>query len=138
VVLLSLVVLATGWLGKRIPAGFLPDEDQGYLFANLSLPDSASLERTDIAAKKMEDILMHIPGVETVTTITGFSLLSSVTSTYNAFYFVTLHEWKERKDAEESIGNIIDVANRKLASLPDGRAFVFPRQRSRESVHPVA
>ena len=124
--LLALVVLATGWLGKRIPAGFLPDEDQGYLYANLSLPDSASLERTDIAAKKMENILMHVPGVETVTTVTGFSLLSSVTSTYNAFFFVTLHEWKERKDPAESSGGITDVANRELASLPDGRAFVFP------------
>jgi HAE1 family hydrophobic/amphiphilic exporter-1 len=124
--LLGLVVVAAGWFGKRIPAGFLPDEDQGYLYANLSLPDSSSLERTDIAAKKMEDILTHIHGIDKVTTIVGFSLLSSVTSTYNAFFFVTLHEWKERKDVEESVGNIMAESNRELASLPDGRAFVFP------------
>src|SRR5712672_1289298 len=51
VLFLALFLVATGWLGKRIPSGFLPDEDQGYLYANLSLPDSASLERTDEAAK---------------------------------------------------------------------------------------
>jgi HAE1 family hydrophobic/amphiphilic exporter-1 len=126
VLLLALVLVATGWLGKRIPAGFLPDEDQGYLYANLSLPDSASLERTDDAAKKVEDILLNIPGVEKVTSVTGFSLLSSVTSTYNAFFFVTLKEWKERKTPEEHIEHIIASANRALSSLPEGRAFVFP------------
>src|SRR6201993_373640 len=97
VLLLALVLVGTGWLGKRIPVGFLPDEDQGYLYANLSLPDAASLERTDTAAKQVEKILMNIPGVEKVTTVSGYSLLSSVTSTYNAFFFVTLHEWKKRK-----------------------------------------
>src|ERR1700757_2121434 len=64
VLFLVLVLVATGWLGKRIPVGFLPDEDQGYLYANLSLPDAASLERTDNAAKKVEDILLNILGVE--------------------------------------------------------------------------
>jgi hydrophobic/amphiphilic exporter-1 (mainly G- bacteria), HAE1 family len=57
---------------------------------------------------------------------TGYSLLSSVTSTYNAFFFVTLKEWKERKSPEEHIEHIISSANRALSSLPEGRAFVFP------------
>jgi len=126
ILFLGLVVVATGWLGKRIPVGFLPDEDQGYLYANLSLPDSASLERTDDAAKKVEDILLKTPGVEKVTSVSGYSLLSSVTSTYNAFFFVTLKEWKERKSPEEHIQHIIASANRALSSLPEGRAFVFP------------
>jgi hydrophobic/amphiphilic exporter-1 (mainly G- bacteria), HAE1 family len=126
VLFLILVLVASGWLGKRIPAGFLPDEDQGYLYANLSLPDSASLERTDDAAKKVEEILLKIPGIEKVTTVSGYSLLSSVTSTYNAFFFVTLKEWKERKSPEEHVQHIIASANRALNSLPEGRAFVFP------------
>src|SRR5271170_5669853 len=84
---LAIFVMAAGWLGGRIPAGFLPDEDQGFLYANLSLPNTSSLERTDAAAKKVEDILMHTPGVEKVTSISGFSLLSTVYSTYNGFFF---------------------------------------------------
>src|SRR5246500_3435688 len=126
VLLLALVLVGTGWLGKRIPVGFLPDEDQGYLYANLSLPDAASLERTDNAAKQVEKILLNIPGVEKVTTVSGYSLLSSVTSTYNAFFFVTLKEWKKRKDPEQHIGHIIASANRALTELVEGRAFVFP------------
>jgi HAE1 family hydrophobic/amphiphilic exporter-1 len=126
VLFLVLILVGTGWLGKRIPAGFLPDEDQGYLYANLSLPDAASLERTDNAAKKVENTLLNIPGVEKVTTVSGYSLLSTVTSTYNAFFFVTLKEWKERKSPEEHIEHIIASANRELSSLPEGRAFVFP------------
>jgi multidrug efflux pump len=126
ILFLCLALVATGWFGKRIPLGFLPDEDQGYLYANLSLPDSASLERTDNAAKKAEEILLKIPGVEKVTTVSGYSLLSTVTSTYNAFFFVTLKEWKERKSPEEHIQHIIAVANRELTALPEGRAFVFP------------
>jgi hydrophobic/amphiphilic exporter-1 (mainly G- bacteria), HAE1 family len=126
VLFLALALVATGWFGKRIPLGFLPDEDQGYLYANLSLPDSASLERTDDAAKKAEEILLKIPGVEKVTTVSGYSLLSTVTSTYNAFFFVTLKEWKERKSPEEHIQHIIAAANRGLTALPEGRAFVFP------------
>jgi hydrophobic/amphiphilic exporter-1 (mainly G- bacteria), HAE1 family len=126
VLFLVLVLVATGWFGKRIPVGFLPDEDQGYLYANLSLPDSASLERTDNAAKKVEEILLKIPGVDKVTTVSGYSLLSTVTSTYNAFFFVTLKEWKDRKSPDEHIGHILASANRALSTIPEGRAFVFP------------
>jgi HAE1 family hydrophobic/amphiphilic exporter-1 len=126
VLFLALVLVATGWLGKRIPSGFLPDEDQGFLYANLSLPDSASLERTDEAAKNVEDILLKTPGVEKVTTVSGYSLLSSVTDTYHAFFFVTLKEWKERKSPEQHVEHIIASANRALTSIPEGRAFVFP------------
>ena len=123
---LGLVLVATGWLGKRIPSGFLPDEDQGFLYANLSLPDAASLERTDEAAKNVENILLKTPGIETVTSISGFSLLSQVTDTYHAFFFVTLKEWKDRKSPEEHVEHIIASANRALTSIPEGRAFVFP------------
>ena len=62
----------------------------------------------------MEDILLKTPGIETVTSVSGFSLLSSVTDTYHAFFFVTLKEWKERKSPEEHVKNIIASANRAL------------------------
>ena len=106
VLFLGLFLVATGWLGGRIPVGFLPDEDQGYLYANLSLPEAASFERTD-SRQKVEEILLKIPGVDKVTTVSGYSLLSSVTSTYNGFFFVTLKEWEERKSPEEHIGHIM-------------------------------
>ena len=77
---------AAGWFfGSRLPSSFLPDEDQGYIFVNMQLPSGASLERTDAAAGDVEKILAATPGVEYTTSVVGFSLLSFVQTSYNAF-----------------------------------------------------
>ena len=96
VLLLVVVALAAGFFGSRLPTGLLPEEDQGYFFLNVQLPTAASLQRTDDVAKKIEAILKDTPGVQTYNTVVGFSLLSFVNTTYNAFYFVTLKPWGER------------------------------------------
>src|ERR1700730_529526 len=98
---LALVVLvvfggAGLFFGSRVPSSFLPDEDQGYLFVNMQLPNAASLERTAAAAKQVERILAGTPGVQYTTSVVGFSLLSFVRTSYNAFFFVTLKPWGER------------------------------------------
>jgi HAE1 family hydrophobic/amphiphilic exporter-1 len=126
ILFLILVLLATGWLGGKIPQGFVPTEDQGYLYANLSLPETASLQRTDAACKQVEDILRKTPGVAGVTTIAGFSLLSGVSTTYSGFFFVTLKPWKKRTSAEEHLRAILENANQSLTKIPEGIAFVFP------------
>jgi HAE1 family hydrophobic/amphiphilic exporter-1 len=126
VLFLGVVVIATGWLGGKIPSGFVPIEDQGYLFANLSLPETASLQRTAAACKQVEDILRKTPGVEGVTAIAGFSLLSGVSTTYNGFFFVTLKPWEKRDTVEEKLRGILEHANQELAKIPEGIAFVFP------------
>ena len=126
VVFLIVAVLAIAWLGGKIPQGFVPTEDQGYLYANLSLPETASLQRTTAACKQVEDILRKTPGVQAVTTIAGFSLLSGVSTTYNGFFFVTLKPWKKRTATEEQLRAILGGANQELAKIPEGIAFVFP------------
>jgi HAE1 family hydrophobic/amphiphilic exporter-1 len=126
VLFLVVVVIATSWLGGKIPSGFVPIEDQGYLFANLSLPETASLQRTAAACKQVEDILRKTPGVEGVTTIAGFSLLSGVSTTYNGFFFVTLKPWEKRDTVEEKLRGILEHANQELAKILEGIAFVFP------------
>ncbi len=123
---LVLAVLASGWLGGKVPQGFVPTEDQGYLFANLSLPDTASLQRTAAAADKVQEILRKTPGVQDVAAISGYSMLSGVSTTYNGFFFVTLIPWKERKSVEEQLRLMIAHANKELAKIPEGIAFVFP------------
>ncbi|MGH8527582.1 MAG: efflux RND transporter permease subunit, partial [Gammaproteobacteria bacterium] len=95
-VLLVVVAVLGGFLGSRLPSGFLPEEDQGYFYLNVQLPTAASLERTDEVAQRIEGILKETPGVEMYNTIVGFSLLSLANTTYNAFYFVTLKPWDER------------------------------------------
>ena len=124
IILVGLGLLA-GWFGGKVPAGFLPDEDQGYVFAAIQLPDAASLQRTDAAAVKMEKIIQETPGVEHVTSVIGFNLLSGVQNTYSSFFWVTLKEWAERTAPEEQYQAIRNHIQALAARLPEGTAIVF-------------
>jgi HAE1 family hydrophobic/amphiphilic exporter-1 len=117
--------VAAWFFGSKVPSSFLPDEDQGYLYINLQLPSAASTERTDLVARKIEDILSHTPGVATTTSVIGFSLLSFTRSTYNAFFWVTLKPWDERTGRENQFQEIKTRLNRALSRLPEGIAFDF-------------
>ena len=125
--LIMLVVFGAGaaFFSNKVPSSFLPDEDQGYLYVNLQLPSAASLERTDLVSQKVENILAHTPGVQSTTSVLGFSLLSFTRSTYNAFFFVTLKPWDDRKRRAEQFQVIKASLNRELSQLPDGIAFDF-------------
>jgi HAE1 family hydrophobic/amphiphilic exporter-1 len=117
--------LAGGFFASRVPSSFLPDEDQGYAFVNLQLPNGASLERTTAAAADVEKILASTPGVQYSTSIVGFSLLSFVRTSYNAFFFVTFNPWGERTKRTEQFQAIKAHLNRELSRLPAGTAFSF-------------
>ncbi|MGZ3523384.1 MAG: efflux RND transporter permease subunit [Thermodesulfobacteriota bacterium] len=123
--LVGITVLA-GLLGKGIPTGFLPEEDQGYLYINAALPDAASLQRTDETCRKVEEILKNTPGVEHYQTVVGLSLMSIAQNTYSGFFFVTLKEWKDRKRPEEQYDAIMAHLNKELSKLPQAVAFAFP------------
>jgi len=114
------------FLGKRIPGGFLPEEDQGYVFAGIQLPSAASLQRTAEACRQAERIIMDTPGVEYCSTVVGFNLLSNVRNTYSGFFFIRLKEWDERQRPGEDAAGIIARLNRELGRLPEGNAFAFP------------
>ena len=122
---LGAVAVCTGLLGKSLPTSFLPDEDQGYLFVAMVLPDAASLQRSDAAARKVEDILLKTPGVEGVTSVVGFSLLSFTQNTYNTFFFVTLKDWDARKAKDEQYLAIQQSVGGALAQLKEAIAFSF-------------
>ncbi len=122
---LLLVTGATGLLGGRLPGGFLPEEDQGYMYVGVQLPDASSLQRTGEVCRQIEEIMMQTPGVEYVTTVVGMNMLSGVTNTYSGFFFVTLKPWEERKKPEEKYEAIMASLNKKLSQLPQGIAFAF-------------
>src|SRR5881227_1823080 len=124
--LLALLAVGSGLFGSRLPSGFLPEEDQGYVYLALQLPDAASLERTDAASRKIEEILSKIPGVQYTTSVVGFSLLSLVQNTYSAFFFVTFKPWSERTKPDEQYAAIKANINKQLAGLTEGIAFAFP------------
>jgi hydrophobic/amphiphilic exporter-1 (mainly G- bacteria), HAE1 family len=124
--LLAVLAVGAGWFGSRLPSGFLPEEDQGYIYMALQLPDAASLERTDAACHKIEELLSQTPGVQYTTSIIGFNLVTFVQDTYSAFFFVTLKPWSERTKPEEQYDAIKMRLTKELAGLTDGIAFAFP------------
>jgi len=124
--LLALLAIGAGLFGAKLPSAFLPEEDQGYVFLALQLPDAASLERTDQACRKIEDFLSKTPGVQYTTSVIGFSLLSLAQNTYSAFFFVTFKPWSERKKPDEQYSAIKARIGKYLAGLSEGIAFAFP------------
>jgi len=125
-ILLMTILTIALLLGARLPTAFLPEEDQGYVFVVAQLPYASSLERTDAAAKKIEDIIQKTPGVQYCTTVEGFSLLSQVQATYNAFFFVTLKPWGQRTKPQEQILAIRAHLNAELSKLPEAQVSAFP------------
>ncbi|HEY3885554.1 MAG TPA: efflux RND transporter permease subunit, partial [Vicinamibacterales bacterium] len=110
-------------LGRTLPTSFVPEEDYGYCLLNVQLPPAASLERTDAVCRKIDQVLAHTNGIENFNTIAGFSLLSRVTASNYAFYFIGFKPWDARGaglDAR-SIVNRINGELRKAA--PEATAF---------------
>ncbi len=124
---LALAAVAAGavFIGGKLPSSFLPEEDYGYVYTSLQLPDASSMERTSEVAKQVEKVIMDTPGVQGVTSVLGFSLLSRVQDTYSAFFFVTEKPWDERKKPEEQYQAIRAHITRELSKIRDGIAFSF-------------
>jgi hydrophobic/amphiphilic exporter-1 (mainly G- bacteria), HAE1 family len=124
--LLAVLTVGAGYFGKQLPGSFLPDEDQGYLYAGLQLPDASSLQRSSEAAREVEKIIMDTPGVKYVSSVMGYSMLSGVNATYSSFFFVSFKPWDERKTPEESYDGIKAHLQRELSRVASGISFSFP------------
>jgi HAE1 family hydrophobic/amphiphilic exporter-1 len=124
--IVALITVGAVVIVGRIPGGFVPDEDNGYFFANVQLPDASSLERTDAVTKKVEELIGKAPGVQYVTAITGYSLVSGAYASNTAFLFVSLKPWEERKAKAEHAFAIMDALNQQLAKdVPEALAVTF-------------
>ena len=125
ILLLGVSVVAVS-LGKRLPTSFVPEEDQGYAFIQIQLPDAASLQRTDAVMRKMDEILAHTHGVQGYDAIAGFSLLSNTSASYTGFYFIQLDPWHERETPELSADGLMQTLNGKMREeIPEAIGFAF-------------
>jgi The (Largely Gram-negative Bacterial) Hydrophobe/Amphiphile Efflux-1 (HAE1) Family len=123
--IVGVVVLGALFFAKRIPAGFIPDEDQGILGINVQLPPGASLERTSAVLKKVEEILAKTEGIESYQTIGGYGV---VTNTYQSNYgslFARLKPWEERHGEELHVKGIMAGLQKQFAAIPEGVIFPF-------------
>jgi HAE1 family hydrophobic/amphiphilic exporter-1 len=124
-VVIAAFAIGAVFFGNRLPTSFLPDEDQGYVYINMQLPNAASQERTAEASRYVEKILSEMPSVKYYSSVIGFSLLSYVRTSYNAFYFVTFKPWSDRTTRAEQYQEIKAHLNQQLSKLPQGMAFSF-------------
>ncbi|HOI16404.1 MAG TPA: efflux RND transporter permease subunit, partial [Geobacteraceae bacterium] len=120
------ITLLAGFTGKSIPSSFLPDEDQGFIFAGIQLPNAASLQRTGEVARQAEEIITKTPGVKYCSSIIGYNMLSQVQNSYSAFFFISLEEWAKRKKPEEKYEAIKASISKKMAGIPGAMGFAFP------------
>ena len=96
ILILAGFYIVDGLIGRKLPTSFLPEEDYGYFFMNVQLPAAASLARTDQVLHKIEGMLSKTEGVKDYNTISGFSLLTRISASYQGFFFVSLKPWDER------------------------------------------
>jgi HAE1 family hydrophobic/amphiphilic exporter-1 len=124
-VLVAIVLGAALMIGKQLPSGFVPNEDQGIFMVNLQLPNGSSLERTDAAIKQVEKILAETPGVDAYNSIGGLGLLTNSFQSNYASFFCRLEPWGERESPELQLPVILGGLQKKLAAMPEGVAFPF-------------
>ena len=120
------LLLFTGWQFGRVPTGFLPQEDQGYLLVNVQLPDSASLGRTNQVLRQIDDIVEGTDGVETWVSLGGFSLIDGTAASNSAVIFVVLTPWEERTVPALSADAILAGLQSRLFGIQEAVVFGFP------------
>lgn len=122
VVYILIMVVALVFVGKGVPGGFIPEEDQGYFMINVQLPSAASLQRSDVVTREIEDMLMELDEIQYVTSATGYSLVSGALSTNTAFMFVSLTDWSDR---DKTALEIAREVNKKLAGVVGAQAVAM-------------
>ncbi len=129
-IVLSLVAFvavmgAAGWLGSKLPSGFLPAEDRGAFFVDLRLPDGAALPRTEVVLKEIEQMIMETPGVQSVISVGGYSVLSGAVVPNGGLVIAVLEPWNDRTEPELSLDHILKTLAPKLLAIPGATAIPF-------------
>ena len=123
--LVVMTVVMAGLFGA-VPGGFVPEEDEGYFLINVQLPDAASLQRADVVTAKIERILEQTPGIDSITSIAGYSLLTASLAPNTAFLFVSLKPWDERASSELHVKALIQHVNQRMGfEIPEAIAIAF-------------
>ncbi len=121
--LLAGVAVVSVLLGRKLPTGFVPDEDQGYAIIGVQLPDGASLQRTRAVYEQVDAILSKQPGLQTYNGVAGFSFFTRTAASYTGTGFVQFMPWDERSSPALTSNGIIKSLNAAFAGIPEGRVF---------------
>jgi len=121
---LAVVILATVYLVKTTPTGFIPSEDQGFIAISLSMPAGASLDRTKEAMAEVEAAIGNAPYKRTLMKLSGFNMLSQSSSPSAGVAFILLKPTKERGEIQD-INDIMNEVRGKLSAIKGANFFVF-------------
>ncbi len=122
----GIIIVLIVILMKKVPGGFIPEEDNGYIMAGIILPDASSIQRTDEVSFKVEKILSEVSSIDNYTTVVGYNLLSSAAGSNVGTFFIAMKPWSERTGKGESTFDVINFLNMRLAKeIPEAFAFVF-------------
>ena len=110
----------------KVPTGFVPAQDKQYLVSFAQLPDAASLDRSEAVIRRMSDIALQQPGVESAVEFPGLSINGFTNSTNSGIVFVTLKPFEERRDASLSAGAITAALQQKYAAIQEAYIAIFP------------
>ncbi|MDB4981720.1 MAG: efflux system, inner rane transporter CmeB, partial [Myxococcales bacterium] len=124
-VLLLAVAAVSGAIGRKLPSGFLPDEDNGYALISVQLPDAASLQRTKAVFKKVEAILGGTEGVRAYNTIAGYSFFTRSAASYAGTGFIGLAPWDERGRPDLTAKAIVAKLNAQFGKIAEARVFAL-------------
>ena len=125
IVALIAFTAVTAGLFRNLPAGFLPNEDQGAFFVSIRLPDGASTERTDAAVRKIEEVTGKLPGISTYFVLGGLDIATGTSNSNVATLIATLKPWDERHSEETQIQSILGQAMAGYSQVPEAFAFAF-------------
>lgn len=118
------IFAAAGWLVKTVPTGFVPAEDQGFLFVDVQLPDAAASGRTQDVMHKLGDIVKNEPAATDFIAVSGFSLLGGAGSN-NALGIVVLKDWEERTSPELGLRAVLTRLMGQFWAMPDAQIMAF-------------
>jgi hydrophobe/amphiphile efflux-1 (HAE1) family protein len=119
------LVTLTGWSFGRLPTGFVPTEDQGYLFVDVQLPDAASKQRTVQVMQQLDKICASTAGVADYVSVTGYSLLGGSAASNVGFIAVIFEPWEDRKTSELSQDAIVERLQQAMNQIDEAIVFAF-------------
>ncbi|MEQ8192855.1 MAG: multidrug efflux RND transporter permease subunit [Rhodospirillales bacterium] len=122
----AILIAITAWGFTRVPTGFIPAQDQGYLITAIQLPEAASLNRTDDVIKRAEEIILSTPGVDHTATFTGFSGATRTNASNAGAIFAVLEPYRKRSAEGLSADKILGDVRRRLSVIQEARIFAVP------------
>jgi HAE1 family hydrophobic/amphiphilic exporter-1 len=124
-IILAIFVALAGWFFKTTPTGFIPNEDQGMIFCDITLPPGSTLDRTADVSQKVDEIVREMGVVKERMFVNGFSLLSGTVGGSKAFGVIKLHEWSKRKEDHEKVKAVVGQLFAKTAGISEAQILFF-------------